>query len=102
MTTDVSSRPRARRVSGTRRVVLVEQRVDVVAEACGVERSSATERGDGFGRIQDTVRAAVSGLTPERLNQRLNGDANSIAWLIWHLTRVQDDHVAEVAGRAQV
>lgn len=26
---------------------------------------------------------------------------NTIAWLIWHLTRVQDDHVAEVAGHEQ-
>ena len=57
---------------------------------------------DGFGRIQDTVREAVSGLTAEQLNDRLDGTANSIAWLIWHLTRVQDDHVAEVAGREQV
>jgi len=24
------------------------------------------------------------------------------AWLIWHLTRIQDDHVAELAGRAQI
>ena len=28
--------------------------------------------------------------------------ANSVAWLVWHLTRVQDDHVAEVAGRPQL
>jgi uncharacterized damage-inducible protein DinB len=29
-------------------------------------------------------------------------EANSIAWLLWHLTRVQDDHVADVAGTEQV
>ena len=57
---------------------------------------------DGFGRIQDTVREAVAGLTAEQLNERLDGTANSIAWLVWHLTRVQDDHVSEVAGREQV
>ena len=28
-------------------------------------------------------------------------EANSIAWLIWHLTRVQDDHVAGLAGCEQ-
>ena len=28
--------------------------------------------------------------------------ANTIGWLVWHLTRVQDDHVADVAGREQV
>jgi hypothetical protein len=57
---------------------------------------------DGFGRIQGTVREAVSGLTADQLNERLDGTANSIAWLVWHLSRVQDDHVAEVAGREQV
>jgi hypothetical protein len=29
-------------------------------------------------------------------------EANSIAWLVWHLTRIQDDHVAGVAGVEQV
>jgi uncharacterized damage-inducible protein DinB len=57
---------------------------------------------DGFGRIQGTVHEVVSGLTAERLNERLDGTANPIAWLVWHLTRVQDDHVAEVAKREQV
>jgi uncharacterized damage-inducible protein DinB len=53
---------------------------------------------DGFGRIQGTVRDAVSGLSAAQLNERLDGTANSIGWLVWHLTRVQDDHVAGVAG----
>ena len=41
-------------------------------------------------------------MTPEQLGARLDPDANSIAWLVWHLTRIQDDHVADVAGRDQV
>jgi hypothetical protein len=57
---------------------------------------------DGFGRVQGTVHAAVSGLNAEQLNHRPGDGANSIAWLVWHLTRVQDDHVAEVADREQV
>ncbi|WP_214407825.1 mycothiol transferase [Pseudonocardia lacus] len=57
---------------------------------------------DAFGRVQEEVRAAVEGLTEEQLARRLDADANSIAWLVWHLLRVQDDHVAEVAGREQV
>ena len=32
---------------------------------------------------------------------REGSEANSIAWLVWHLTRVQDDHVCDVAGREQ-
>lgn len=57
---------------------------------------------DGFGRSLEGGRAAVDGLTGEQLAHRPGADANSIAWLLWHLTRVQDDHVAEVAGLEQV
>ena len=55
-----------------------------------------------YEQIQETLRAAVDGLTPEQLERRLTPDANSIGWLAWHLTRVQDDHVADVAGTEQV
>lgn len=57
---------------------------------------------DAFGRIGATVHAAVEGLSAEGLSYRIDDDANSIVWLIWHLTRVQDDHVAHVAGTEQV
>ncbi len=57
---------------------------------------------DGFGRVHDTVHRVVAGLTPEELGWRVDGQANSMAWLIWHLTRVQDDHVADAAGTEQV
>ena len=55
-----------------------------------------------FGRIQETVHDVVRGLTPEQLAFRIDSDANSIAWLVWHLTRIQDDHVADVALTEQV
>jgi hypothetical protein len=57
---------------------------------------------DAFGRIPYAVQAALEGLTPEQLAFRLDDKANSIAWLVWHLTRIQDDHVAGVAGIEQV
>jgi uncharacterized protein DUF664 len=57
---------------------------------------------DAFARVLEEVRAAVDGLTEEQLAHRLDAAANPIAWLVWHLLRVQDDHVAEVAGREQV
>ena len=57
---------------------------------------------DAFGRIRGVVHRAVDGLTPEQLAFRLDPEANSIAWLVWHLTRIQDDHVAGVAGAEQV
>jgi uncharacterized damage-inducible protein DinB len=67
-----------------------------------VHVTSADLLEDAFGRIHGVVHRAVEGLTPEALAYRVDPDANSIAWLIWHLTRVQDDHVAEVAGAEQV
>jgi uncharacterized damage-inducible protein DinB len=57
---------------------------------------------DAFGRIRDAVHRAVDGLSPEELAFRVDPDANSIAWLTWHLTRVQDDHLADAAGTTQV
>lgn len=55
---------------------------------------------DGFDRIRDTVHHAADGLTVEELAFRIDGRANSIGWLVWHLTRIQDDHVTAVAGTA--
>ena len=57
---------------------------------------------DAFGRIRDVVHAACRGLTADQLAARLDEDANSIAWLVWHLTRVQDDHVADALDVEQV
>src|SRR5690606_12890084 len=57
---------------------------------------------DAFGRIRETVHGVVDGLTPTQLTYRVDDDANSIAWLVWHLTRIQDDHVADAAGVPQV
>jgi hypothetical protein len=57
---------------------------------------------DAFGRVSDDVHGAVSGLTDDELCVRLDPDANSIAWLVWHLSRIQDDHVADAFGQAQV
>jgi hypothetical protein len=57
---------------------------------------------DGFGRVRDAVHRAVEGLTADELAFRADPEANPIGWLVWHLARVQDDHVAEVAGREQV
>jgi uncharacterized damage-inducible protein DinB len=57
---------------------------------------------DGFGRVHDSLRPAVDGLSPDRLAERIAPGANPIGWLVWHLLRVQDDHVADVAGREQV
>ena len=64
--------------------------------------TSASLLADAFERVRETVYDAVMGLTAEQLAFRPYPAGNSIAWLVWHLTRVQDDHVAGVAETAQV
>src|SRR6185312_15655433 len=56
---------------------------------------------DAFGRIDEEMRRTLDGLTPDQLVFRPREQANSIAWLAWHLTRVQDDHMSDLAGREQ-
>lgn len=57
---------------------------------------------DAFGRVHEDALRVLDGLDADSLAHRPRPDANSIAWLVWHLTRVQDDHVADVAGTEQV
>ncbi len=63
--------------------------------------TSAELLADGFGRVREAVHAVLDGIDGEQLAHRPGGSGNSIAWLLWHLTRVQDDHVAHVAGVEQ-
>jgi hypothetical protein len=58
--------------------------------------------GDAFDRIREVVHNVCDGVTAEELLARPTPHCNSIAWLIWHLSRIQDDHIAEVAGVQQV
>lgn len=57
---------------------------------------------EAFARVHGVAHAAAEGLTVEQLTWRADPEANTIAWLLWHLARVQDDHVADVAGVEQV
>jgi uncharacterized damage-inducible protein DinB len=57
---------------------------------------------DAFGRINERVDDVLQGLSGEDLVARVGPDANSIGWLVWHLTRVQDDHIAAAGGLEQV
>ena len=57
---------------------------------------------DGFERVRDNVESVLDGLTPEQVLARPGPDANSIGWLVWHLSRVQDSHLADLVGAEQV
>jgi uncharacterized damage-inducible protein DinB len=55
-----------------------------------------------FEQVKQLVHGTVADLGAEALVWRPDPQANSIAWLVWHLTRIQDDHVSEMAGHEQV
>lgn len=54
-----------------------------------------------FGQIRELVHGTLQDLDAAALAWRPDPGANPIAWLVWHLTRVQDDHVSQIAGREQ-
>ncbi|GAA0953687.1 DUF664 domain-containing protein [Kribbella koreensis] len=56
---------------------------------------------DAFGRIQEVVHEAVEGLDDLTLGTRPEETGNSMGWLVWHLTRIQDDHLADAGGYEQ-
>ncbi|MEP9413091.1 DinB family protein [Gordonia sp. VNQ95] len=57
---------------------------------------------DGFARVRENVHAVLDDIEEQRLTYRPADGANTIAWLIWHLARVQDAQIADVAGTDEV
>jgi hypothetical protein len=57
---------------------------------------------DLFGRVPPLARSAVEGLDADALARPPEDGANPIGWLIWHLARVQDSHVAELLDAEQL
>ena len=59
---------------------------------------------DSFERIRALfadIASGEAGLTRAEWQWRPDDHGNPIAWLLWHAARVQDDHVAGLAGTAQ-
>jgi len=54
---------------------------------------------EGISRVLDR---ALDGLTVDDLNQQPNPDSNSMGWLTWHLTRVQDRAISDLRGEVQL
>ena len=69
-------------------------------EECAMEAKDLVL--EALGRVRSTLHRALDGLTLEELHRQPQADANSIAWLAWHLTRVQDVSIAGMAGTEQV
>ncbi len=57
---------------------------------------------DGYGRVEGALREALDGMSQDDLNRQPHPDSNSMGWLAWHLTRVQDDHVSDLMGEQQL
>jgi hypothetical protein len=57
---------------------------------------------DGYGRVIETLERALVGLSREDLERQPHPDSNPMGWLAWHLTRVQDEHIADLMGEEQL
>ena len=57
---------------------------------------------DGYRRIFEILETSLDGLTQQDLDEQPCPDCNSMGWLAWHLTRVQDDHIADLMGEEQL
>lgn len=55
-----------------------------------------------YGRVPPLAREVVEGLDVDQLTRLPGLEANPIAWLVWHLTRVQDIHIAEILEEDQL
>jgi uncharacterized damage-inducible protein DinB len=57
---------------------------------------------DAFERVAQAVPGLLAGLNTAQLAWYPGPFANSIGWLVWHMARVEDDHMAGVAESEQV
>ncbi len=55
-----------------------------------------------YGRIEPLAEEAVDDLDASQLAASPGEGRNTIAWLVWHLTRVQDHHIAELIDEDQL
>ena len=57
---------------------------------------------DGYDRVGESVPEVLDGLGADGAAWRPDDESNSVGWLVWHLTRVMDDHLAGLTGDEQV
>ncbi|HLG74186.1 MAG TPA: DinB family protein [Chloroflexota bacterium] len=55
-----------------------------------------------FETVRQRFETALEGVTGDQLTYRPHPEANSIAWLAWHLTRWQDAQLARFSGADQL
>jgi hypothetical protein len=57
---------------------------------------------DALGRVNQLLHSTLKGVPAETLCKMPTPDTNSMAWLAWHLTRVHDHHLSDLAGLPQL
>jgi uncharacterized damage-inducible protein DinB len=57
---------------------------------------------DGYGRVAGNVAALVDGLSLDDVHWQPADGANSVGWLLWHIGRMEDHQVADLAGTDSV
>ena len=57
---------------------------------------------DGYGRVSEALEEALDCVTRDDLDKQPAPACNTMGWLAWHLTRVQDDHIADLMGETQI
>jgi hypothetical protein len=56
---------------------------------------------DSFDRVRELYVGIADDLDAAAASRRPGGTGNPVVWLLWHTARVQDDHVAGLAGTTQ-
>ncbi len=56
---------------------------------------------DVFDRVHEQLTGSLTGLSDQALRAQPGTESNPIGWLAWHLTRIQDDHLAGLAELPQ-
>jgi len=57
---------------------------------------------DALGRVNGILHRSLEGAPADMLCRMPAPHANSMAWLAWHLTRIHDDHLSDLAGLPQL
>ena len=57
---------------------------------------------DALGRVNRVLHRAIEGVPAEVLNKQPMPGSNSMAWLAWHLCRVQDHHISDLLEAPQL
>src|SRR3990172_7137462 len=57
---------------------------------------------DAFEQVVAEVERLLNGLTRDDVLRQPQRDSNSIGWMVWHLTRIQDFGISKLMGEEQL